>query len=52
VPFGTLPVFSQDRDDVRALIGKAGMAVIGSQTIRLVDKKGAGVVGPFIAGLL
>lgn len=41
----------QDRDDVSALIGKADMAVIGSQTIRLVDEKGAGAVGPFIAGL-
>lgn len=41
----------QDRDDVRALVGKADMAVIGSQTIRLVDEKGAGAVGPFIAGL-
>jgi tryptophan synthase alpha chain len=41
----------QDRDDVSALIGKADMAVIGSQTIRLVDEKGAAAVGPFIAGL-
>lgn len=41
----------QDRDDVRALIGKADMAVIGSQTIRLVDEQGAPAVGPFIAGL-
>ena len=41
----------QDRDDVNALIGKADMAVIGSQTIRLVDEQGAGAVGPFIAGL-
>ena len=41
----------QDRDDVSALIGKADMAVIGSQTIRLVDEKGAGAVGSFIAGL-
>jgi tryptophan synthase alpha chain len=41
----------QDRNDVSALVGKADMAVIGSQTIRLVDEKGAGAVGPFIAGL-
>jgi tryptophan synthase alpha chain len=41
----------QDRDDVKALIGKADMAVIGSQTIRLVDEKGPQAVGPFIAGL-
>ncbi len=41
----------QNHDDVRAFIGKADMAVIGSQTIRLVDEKGAGAVGSFIAGL-
>ncbi len=41
----------QDREDVSALIGKADMAVIGSQTIRLVDEKGSNAVGPFIAGL-
>ncbi len=41
----------QNRDDVQALIGKADMAVIGSQTIRLVDAQGPEAVGPFIAGL-
>lgn len=41
----------QDRDDVASLKGKADMAVIGSQTIRLVDEKGPGAVGPFIASL-
>lgn len=41
----------RDRDDVKAIIGKADMAVIGSQTIQLVDKKGVEAVGPFIAGL-
>jgi tryptophan synthase alpha chain len=41
----------QDRADVLTLIGKADMAVIGSQTIRLVDEQGAEAVGPFIAGL-
>jgi tryptophan synthase alpha chain len=41
----------QDRADIRALIGKANMAVIGSQTIRLVDEQGAKAVGAFIAGL-
>jgi tryptophan synthase alpha chain len=41
----------QDRADILALIGKADMAVIGSQTIRLVDEQGAAAVGPFIAGL-
>lgn len=38
-------------DDIAALKGKADMAVIGSETIRLVDEKGVKAVGPFIAGL-
>ncbi len=41
----------RDRGDIEALKGKADIAVIGSQTIRLVDEKGASAVGPFIAGL-
>jgi len=41
----------RDRDDVAYLTGKAEIAVIGSETIRLVDEKGAEAVGPFIAGL-
>ena len=41
----------QNRDDVQALIGKADMAVIGSETIRLVDAHGPEAVGPFITGL-
>lgn len=41
----------QSRDDMKAIIGKAEMAVIGSQTIRLVDEQGPQAVGPFIAGL-
>lgn len=41
----------QNRDDVTALIGQADMAVIGSQTIKLVDSDGPDAVGPFIAGL-
>ena len=41
----------RDRDDVAYLAGKAEIAVIGSETIRLVDEKGADTVGPFIAGL-
>jgi tryptophan synthase alpha chain len=41
----------RNREDVKAVTGKADMAVIGSQTIQLVDKKGAKAVGPFIAGL-
>ena len=41
----------QDKDDVESLKGKADIAVIGSQTIRLVDEKGVEAVGPFIASL-
>lgn len=41
----------QDKEDVTNLIGKADMAVIGSQTIKLVDEKGAKAVGPYIASL-
>lgn len=41
----------QNREDIDALTGRADMAVIGSQTIRLVDEKGPEAVGPFIAGL-
>lgn len=41
----------QDKEDVNNLIGKADMAVIGSQTIKLVDEKGAKAVGPYIASL-
>ena len=41
----------RDRDDVKALKGKADMAVIGSKTIHLVDEHGPEAVGPFIAGL-
>ena len=37
--------------DVAAISGKADMAVIGSETIRLVDEQGAEAVGPFIKGL-
>jgi tryptophan synthase alpha chain len=38
----------QSRTDVEALIGLADMAVIGSQTIKLVDEQGVAAVGPFI----
>ncbi len=41
----------RNRQDVAALTGKADMAVIGSETIRLVDTQGPEAVGPFIAGL-
>jgi len=40
-----------DRSDVDFLKGKADIAVIGSQTIRLVDKEGVGAVGKFIESL-
>ncbi len=41
----------RNKDDVAAITGKADIAVIGSETIRLVDEKGAEAVGPFISGL-
>lgn len=41
----------RNHDDVAAITGKADMAVIGSETIRLVDEQGATAVGPFIRGL-
>lgn len=41
----------QSKEDIEALTGRADMAVIGSQTIRLVDEHGPEAVGPFIAGL-
>ena len=41
----------QDKEDIEALKGRADMAVIGSQTIRLVDEQGPEAVGPFIKGL-
>ncbi len=42
----------RDRQDIVALTGKADMAIIGSQTIKLVDEQGPEAVGPFIASLL
>ncbi|RUM37409.1 MAG: tryptophan synthase subunit alpha [Desulfobulbus sp.] len=39
------------RDDIAMLEGKADMAVIGTATIKLVDREGAAAVGPFIRGL-
>ena len=41
----------RSREDIAAIAGKADMAVIGSETIRLVDQEGPQTVGPFIAGL-
>ena len=42
----------KDKTDVDFLKGKADIAVIGSQTIRLVDQKGVGAVGRFIKSLV
>ena len=41
----------KDRADVDFLKGKADIAVIGTQTIRLMDKGGVGAVKDFIEGL-
>ena len=41
----------REKADVDYLAGKADIAVIGTETIRLVDEKGSAAVGPFIAGL-
>ena len=41
----------KDRADVDFLTGKVDIAVIGTQTIRLIEEKGVGAVGDFIAGL-
>ena len=41
----------KDKTDVDFLIGKADIAVIGSQTIKLIDKEGVGAVGEFIGNL-
>jgi tryptophan synthase alpha chain len=42
----------KDKSDIDFLKGKADIAVIGSQTIRLVENEGSGAVGDFIRGLL
>ncbi len=41
----------RNKADIAAITGKADMAVIGSETIRLVDENGAEAVGPFINSL-
>ena len=41
----------KEKRDVDFLEGKADIAVIGTQTIRLIDKDGIGAVGPFIRSL-
>ena len=42
----------KEKQDIDYLKGKADIAVIGSQTIRLVDQEGVEAVEPFIKGLL
>jgi len=41
----------KNREDVEFLKGKADIAVIGSQTIRLIDEEGVDSIGPFIRSL-
>jgi tryptophan synthase alpha chain len=41
----------KDKADVDFLKGKADIAIIGTQTIRLMDQEGVGVVGDFIRAL-
>ena len=41
----------KERADIDFLKGKVDIAVIGSETIRLVDKEGIGAVGGFIKNL-
>jgi tryptophan synthase alpha chain len=41
----------RSRHDIAMLEGKADIAVIGTETIRLVDEQGAAAVGSFIRGL-
>lgn len=41
----------KDKADVDFLTGQVDIAVIGTQTIRLVEKKGVAAVGEFIKGL-
>ncbi len=41
----------RDKADIDFLKGKADIAVIGTQTMRLIEQQGIGAVGPFIKGL-
>lgn len=41
----------KDRADVDQIVGKVDIAVVGSETIRVVDEKGVDAVGPFIRSL-
>ncbi|MBN2736132.1 MAG: tryptophan synthase subunit alpha [Spirochaetales bacterium] len=41
----------KDKSDVNFLIGKADIAIVGTQSIRVVEQQGLKALGPFIAGL-
>lgn len=41
----------RSREDVAAITGKVEIAVVGSETIRLIDRDGVGAVRPFIESL-
>jgi tryptophan synthase alpha chain len=41
----------KDRNDVEQITGQADIAVVGSETIRVVESRGVDAVRPFIAGL-
>jgi tryptophan synthase alpha chain len=41
----------KDRSDVDFLVGRADIAVVGTQTIRLLEEKGVGAVRDFLASL-
>jgi len=41
----------KDRSDVKGLVGKADIAVVGSETIRVLDRDGVDAVGPFVGAL-
>jgi tryptophan synthase alpha chain len=42
----------KSRADVDQLVGKVDLAVVGSETIRVVDQHGVAAVGPFIRSLV
>lgn len=42
----------KSQEDVQMLRGRADVAVVGSETLRVLDREGPAAVGPFIRGLL
>ena len=42
----------KDHEDVKFLHGKADIAVVGSQSIRILDEQGVSAVGEFVGGLV